>query len=126
MSRRTTLRRLLVLSLALVAHATLAAAQSPAIQYAYDELGRLVAVVDQQGSAAIYVYDAVGNVLSIQRFDAATLPGVAITASSPRCPRPPPRARSRSRRRSARPSPHDRSGSSARSPSLPSLRRSGP
>ena len=83
MPRRTTLRRLLVLSLALVAHATLAAAQSPAIQYAYDELGRLVAVVDQQGSAAVYVYDSVGNLLSIQRFDAATLPGVAITAVVP-------------------------------------------
>src|SRR5712691_7989364 len=83
MSRRTTLRSLLVLSLALMAHATLAAAQSPAIQYAYDELGRLVAVVDQQGSAAIYVYDAAGNVLSIQRADAATLPGVAITAVVP-------------------------------------------
>jgi YD repeat-containing protein len=83
MPRRTTLGSLLVLSLALVAHATLAAAQSPAIQYAYDELGRLVAVVDQQGSAAVYVYDSVGNVLSIQRFDAATLPGVAITAVVP-------------------------------------------
>src|SRR5712692_8917444 len=83
MSRRTTLRGLLVLSLALMAHATLAAAQSPAIQYAYDELGRLVAVVDQQGNAAIYVYDAVGNMLAIQRFDAATLPGVAITAVVP-------------------------------------------
>jgi YD repeat-containing protein len=83
MPRRTTLRRLLVLFLALVAHATLAAAQSPAIQYAYDELGRLVAVVDQQGSAAVYVYDSVGNLLSIQRFDAATLPGVAITAVVP-------------------------------------------
>ena len=83
MPRRTTLRGLLVLSLALVAHATLARAQSPAIQYAYDELGRLVAVVDQQGNAAIYVYDAVGNMLLIRRFDAATLPGVAITAVVP-------------------------------------------
>ena len=83
MRRRPTFRSVLILSLALVAHAAHAAAQSPAIQYAYDELGRLVAVVDQQGNAAVYVYDAVGNLLAIQRFDAATLPGVAITAVVP-------------------------------------------
>ena len=72
-----------VLILSLVAQPQPATGQSPAIQYAYDELGRLVAVVDQQGNAAIYVYDSVGNILSIQRFDAATLPGVAITAVVP-------------------------------------------
>ena len=61
-----------------------ASAQSPAVQYAYDELGRLVAVVDQDGNTAIYVYDAVGNLLSIQRVDASTLPErVAITALVP-------------------------------------------
>ena len=37
-------------------------------QYFYDELGRLVGVVDGQGNAAVYNYDAVGNLLSIQRF----------------------------------------------------------
>jgi YD repeat-containing protein len=83
MPRRTVVATFLLFAAALVSHATRAAAQSPAIQYAYDELGRLVAVVDQQGNAAIYVYDAVGNVLSIQRVDAATLPGVAITAVVP-------------------------------------------
>jgi YD repeat-containing protein len=61
-----------------------ASAQPPPIQYAYDELGRLVAVVDQDGNAAVYVYDAVGNILSIQRIDAASLPGhVAISFVSP-------------------------------------------
>ena len=61
-----------------------ASAQPPAVQYAYDELGRLVGVVDRAGNAAIYSYDAVGNMLSIQRIDAATLPGpVAITALVP-------------------------------------------
>lgn len=74
---------LLVLSLVLAAHVDPARAQPSAIQYAYDELGRLQAVVDQQGNAAIYSYDAVGNMLSIQRVDAATLPGVAITALVP-------------------------------------------
>src|SRR5688572_21580989 len=61
-----------------------ASAQQPAVQYAYDELGQLVAVVDPDGNAAIYVYDAVGNILSIERVDAASLPGrVAITAVVP-------------------------------------------
>jgi len=84
MLHRATVASLLVLSLWLGPHVERAAAQSAAIQYAYDELGRLVAVVDQAGNAAIYVYDAVGNLLSIQRVDAAALPApVAITAVVP-------------------------------------------
>src|SRR5713226_7690573 len=39
-------------------------------QYFYDELGRLSAVVDGQGNIAVYTYDAVGNLLSVQRFSA--------------------------------------------------------
>jgi len=37
-------------------------------QYAYDDLGRLTTVVDEAGNTAIYNYDAVGNLLSIDRF----------------------------------------------------------
>jgi YD repeat-containing protein len=37
-------------------------------QYFYDELGRLIGVVDGQNNAAVYNYDEVGNLLSIQRF----------------------------------------------------------
>ena len=37
-------------------------------QYFYDELGRLIGVVDGQNNAAVYNYDQVGNLLSIQRF----------------------------------------------------------
>ena len=37
-------------------------------QYAYDDLGRLTTVVDETGNTAIYNYDAVGNLLSIDRF----------------------------------------------------------
>jgi YD repeat-containing protein len=77
------LRRAFAVALAVFALVAVADAQPPAIQYAYDELGRLVAVVDQQGNTAIYVYDAVGNLLAIERFDAAALPGVAITAVVP-------------------------------------------
>ena len=36
-------------------------------QYIYDDLGRLVQVVDGQGNVATYTYDAVGNLLSITR-----------------------------------------------------------
>lgn len=37
-------------------------------QYYYDELGRLVGVVNGQGDAAVYQYDEVGNLLKIDRF----------------------------------------------------------
>ena len=36
--------------------------------YAYDDLGRLTTVVDDAGNTAIYNYDAVGNLLGIDRF----------------------------------------------------------
>lgn len=36
-------------------------------QYFYDELGRLIGVVDGQNNAAVYHYDAVGNLLKIDR-----------------------------------------------------------
>ena len=38
-------------------------------QYFYDELGRLVGVVNGQGDAAVYQYDEVGNLLKIDRFN---------------------------------------------------------
>jgi len=44
--------------------------QADQAQYFYDELGRLTAVVDGQGNVAVYTYDAVGNLLSVQRFPA--------------------------------------------------------
>src|SRR2546426_8067841 len=54
------------------------------IFYVYDDLNRLVAVIDQQGNTATYTYDAVGNILKIERFDATALPDrVAITLVSP-------------------------------------------
>lgn len=36
--------------------------------YAYDDLGRLATVVDEAGNTGIYNYDAVGNLLGIDRF----------------------------------------------------------
>jgi YD repeat-containing protein len=42
-------------------------AQSSKIRYLYDDLGRLVHVVNQANECATYEYDAVGNILSIRR-----------------------------------------------------------
>ncbi len=50
-------------------------------QYFYDELGRLVGVVDSAGNAAVYVYDEVGNLLRIDRFTSgATGIGIFVVA----------------------------------------------
>jgi YD repeat-containing protein len=38
------------------------------VNYVYDDLGRLAAVIDVNGNAAEYTYDIVGNILSIARF----------------------------------------------------------
>jgi YD repeat-containing protein len=38
------------------------------VNYVYDDLGRLAAVIDINGNAAEYSYDAVGNILSISNF----------------------------------------------------------
>ena len=51
-------------------------------QYFYDELGRLVGVVDGSGNAAIYVFDEVGNLLRIDRFTTGTS-GIAIFLVAP-------------------------------------------
>lgn len=53
------------------------------IRYIYDDLSRLVGVVDQQGNVAEYVYDAVGNILEIRRLTANPSVNVAITLVSP-------------------------------------------
>ena len=59
-----------------------AMAQTPEISYIYDELGRLVAVVDPTGDTAIYAYDAVGNLLSITRHSSSTVSVITFTPTS--------------------------------------------
>jgi YD repeat-containing protein len=49
------------------------------ITYIYDELGRLVAVVDPSGDTAIYSYDAVGNLLSITRQSSSLVAVIEFT-----------------------------------------------
>jgi YD repeat-containing protein len=51
-----------------------------AVQYVYDVLGRLMAVVDSAGNTATYTYDAVGNLLSINSYSSST---VSIITFSP-------------------------------------------
>jgi YD repeat-containing protein len=41
--------------------------QAGSVNYVYDDLGRLVGVIDGNGNAATYNYDPVGNILSVTR-----------------------------------------------------------
>lgn len=49
----------------LLAAGTAAHADNGPIDFAYDELGRLVGLSDRTGAGATYTYDALGNILSI-------------------------------------------------------------
>jgi YD repeat-containing protein len=46
---------------------TVALVAQGSVRYVYDELGRLVGVIDASGEAAVYHYDPVGNLLGITR-----------------------------------------------------------
>jgi RHS repeat-associated protein len=75
MGRRSWVALLLsvpLLVLGLPAPSVSAATQSDPIAYAYDDAGRLRAVMDPSAGAAVYSYDAVGNLLSIDRRSATT------------------------------------------------------
>jgi YD repeat-containing protein len=52
------------------------------INYVYDELGRLIGVVDSAGDSATYKYDAVGNLLSITRQSSSQLSIISFTPQS--------------------------------------------
>jgi YD repeat-containing protein len=69
-----------IVACSLLAITFMAAVSAQTVRYIYDELGRLVAVIDPNGDAAIYNYDAVGNLLSIVRQTAGT---VAILEFTP-------------------------------------------
>ena len=56
-----------LLVLGLPAPPAAAATQSDPISYAYDDAGRLRAVIDPSAGAAVYSYDSVGNLVSISR-----------------------------------------------------------
>ena len=75
------IRRALLIIIGWILILTVQAVQGQEIRYVYDDLGRLIAVMDQQGNIAIYEYDAVGNILAIRRPD--TTGPVAITLFEP-------------------------------------------
>ncbi len=77
---RYTAQTLVLLLAILVAHLF---AQSAGIQYFYDDLGRLIRVVDQNGNVASYSYDPVGNILSITRSTIPVNNGLAILNFTP-------------------------------------------
>jgi YD repeat-containing protein len=72
----------LLLILALLVSPTVELGAQSASQYVYDELGRLVAVVAPSGDAAVYSYDAVGNLLSISRYTSSTVSVVEFTPNA--------------------------------------------
>jgi YD repeat-containing protein len=77
-------RRLLVGLATLFLLASLAPpAPAQEIRYIYDKLNRLIGVVDQQGNAAEYVYDSVGNILQIKRFNVDPSVNVSISLITP-------------------------------------------
>ena len=51
------------------------------VSYSYDEIGRLIAVFDGAGNAAVYSYDAVGNITAITRYTAAQVSVLSLTPS---------------------------------------------
>ena len=52
------------------------------MQYVYDQLGRLVGVIDTSGNAAAYSYDAVGNLLAINRYTSGQTSVLGFTPTS--------------------------------------------
>lgn len=57
-------------------------ARADTIDYVYDEIGRLVGIVDDNGGSARYVYDALGNVTSIERTSAGAVSILEFTPNS--------------------------------------------
>jgi YD repeat-containing protein len=52
------------------------------VTYAYDDLGRLTAVIDPSGNAAGYSYDAVGNLLAITRYTSSQVSALNFSPAS--------------------------------------------
>lgn len=55
------------------------AALAATVQYVYDDLGRLVAVLDPSGQTTVYTYDAAGNILSVTSSSSSQVVVVGFT-----------------------------------------------
>ena len=60
-----------------------ASSAQSAIQYVYDDLGRLIGVVDPGGDTATYQYDAVGNILSTGRHSSTQVSIISFSGPIP-------------------------------------------
>jgi len=56
--------------------------QAQGIGYVYDDLDRLIAVIDPSGDTATYSYDAVGNLLSIARYASSAVTIIHVSPGS--------------------------------------------
>src|SRR5213078_4804921 len=61
---------------------TVTSSAGPGVQYFYDDLGRLAGVIDPTGDTAVYHYDAVGNVLAIDRHSSSTVSIISFSPNS--------------------------------------------
>ena len=75
-------RKICLCAIALLCARVITAQSS--IQYVYDELGRVIAVVDPSGNTATYTYDAVGNVLAIGQHASSQVSIIAFSPTSGR------------------------------------------
>lgn len=80
-SRASLPARAVLLVIAFMLLASAAFAQQP-IRYVYDNVGRLVGVIDPAADTVVYSYDAVGNLLSIARFASSTVSVIAFSPGS--------------------------------------------
>jgi YD repeat-containing protein len=81
LSTKGSVRALFLAAAVLSFSGALLEGQAP-VTYFYDALGRLAGVVDGNGESAVYVYDAVGNLLAIERHSNGTVGIVQFTPSS--------------------------------------------
>jgi YD repeat-containing protein len=83
MMKEQKVKRLLAVTLAFLFASSLAVSQGNPVQYFYDDLGRLVKVIDQSGNVATYSYDAVGNILKVTRSTVTVGSTVAVFSFAP-------------------------------------------
>src|SRR5258708_12116276 len=61
----------------------LAAQSSAPVQYFYDDVGRLIKMIDANDNVATYTYDSVGNIVSISRSSLPSSNALAILNFTP-------------------------------------------